>query len=60
MTDFKVGEKTFLETAGGSTPQGRYGKEQDMVATALFLSGIGSAYITGALIPLDGGVTLGS
>ena len=24
------------------------------------LSGIGSAYITGALIPLDGGVTLGS
>ena len=59
MTDFIVGEETFLDYAGNSTPLGRSGKEEDMIATSLFLSGKGSAYITGALIPLDGGVTLG-
>ena len=59
MTNFKVGNKTFLEVAGESTPQGRPGTENDMIATALFLSSIGSSYITGALIPLDGGTTLG-
>ena len=59
MTDFMVGEETFLDYAGNSTPLGRSGKEEDMIATSLFLSGKGSAYITGALIPLDGGVTLG-
>ncbi|SVC59176.1 uncharacterized protein METZ01_LOCUS312030 [marine metagenome] len=60
MTNFKVGDKTFLEYAGESTPQGRSGTEKDMIATALFLSSIGSSYITGALIPLDGGTTLGT
>ena len=59
MTNFMVGEETFLESAGRSTPQGRSGKEGDMIATSLFLSSKGSSYITGALIPLDGGITLG-
>jgi NAD(P)-dependent dehydrogenase (short-subunit alcohol dehydrogenase family) len=39
-----------------SSPLGRIGRSDDMAGVAVFLSGRGSAYITGAVIPVDGGI----
>jgi NAD(P)-dependent dehydrogenase (short-subunit alcohol dehydrogenase family) len=49
-----------LETRGdeiaASAPLRRIGRPDDMAGIAVFLSGRGSAYITGAIIPVDGGI----
>lgn len=37
-------------------PAGRWGTPEDVCGTALFLSSSASDYVTGALIPVDGGV----
>ena len=39
-----------------ASPLGRIGRADDMAGVAVFLSGRGSAYITGAVIPVDGGI----
>ncbi len=39
-----------------ASPLGRIGRPDDMAGVAVFLSGRGSAYITGAVIPVDGGI----
>jgi NAD(P)-dependent dehydrogenase (short-subunit alcohol dehydrogenase family) len=39
-----------------STPLRRIGRPDDMAGVAVFLSGRGAAYITGAIIPVDGGI----
>jgi NAD(P)-dependent dehydrogenase (short-subunit alcohol dehydrogenase family) len=38
-------------------PLGRFGRPAEIGATAIFLAGRGGAYITGALIPVDGGLS---
>ena len=38
------------------SPLGRIGRPDDMAGVAIFLSGRGSAYVTGAVIPVDGGI----
>lgn len=40
-----------------SNPRGRIGTPEDMAGTAIFLSSRASAYITGVVIPVDGGIT---
>ncbi|WP_431972014.1 SDR family oxidoreductase [Nocardia sp. bgisy134] len=49
-----------LEEAGDklaeASPVGRIGEPADIAATAVFLSSIASNFITGAVIPLDGGL----
>jgi NAD(P)-dependent dehydrogenase (short-subunit alcohol dehydrogenase family) len=40
-----------------AVPLGRMGSLKDIAATALFLASPAAAYITGAVIPVDGGVT---
>jgi NAD(P)-dependent dehydrogenase (short-subunit alcohol dehydrogenase family) len=37
------------------TPMGRFGTPDDLVGTLLFLCGDGSKFITGTVIPIDGG-----
>ena len=37
------------------TPMGRYGKPEDLVSTTLFLCQDASSFITGVVIPIDGG-----
>ena len=54
----KVPEKNremFLERI----PAGRFGSPEDIAATHMFLCSEGAAYITGQLIPIDGGLSIG-
>ena len=40
-------------------PLGRYGAVEDIAETVLWLTGPGAAYVTGAVIPVDGGLGMG-
>jgi 3-oxoacyl-[acyl-carrier protein] reductase len=40
-------------------PLGRYGSTEDIARTVSFLAGPGGAYISGAVIPVDGGMGMG-
>jgi NAD(P)-dependent dehydrogenase (short-subunit alcohol dehydrogenase family) len=44
------------ERIEASSPLGRMGRPDDVAATAVFLCGRGSGYITGAVVPVDGGI----
>ena len=46
----------FGDAIAAATPLGRIGRPDDMAGGAVFLSGRGGAYVTGAVIPVDGGV----
>jgi NAD(P)-dependent dehydrogenase (short-subunit alcohol dehydrogenase family) len=50
----------YLATQGeriaGESPLGRIVRPDDMACVAIFLSGRGGAYVTGAVIPVDGGI----
>ncbi|WP_026753603.1 SDR family oxidoreductase [Sediminibacter sp. Hel_I_10] len=37
------------------TPMGRYGKPEDLIGTTLWLCGEGSKFVTGVVVPIDGG-----
>ena len=41
----------------GTTPMGRIGKPGELAPTVLFLASEGASYITGQVIPIDGGRT---
>lgn len=49
--------ETMGETIRGEVPLGRLGNAQDAAGIAIFLASRAAAYITGAIIPVDGGVT---
>lgn len=42
----------------GAVPMGRLGTSEDMAGVILYLSSKASCYVTGALIPVDGGVLI--
>ena len=46
----------FGDQIAAESPLGRIGRPDDMAGVAIFLSGRGSAYVTGAVIPVDGGI----
>ncbi len=46
---------TFGDEIVADTPLGRIGRPEDMAGAVLFLSGRGGAYLTGAIIPVEGG-----
>jgi 3-oxoacyl-[acyl-carrier protein] reductase len=43
----------------GAVPLGRYGSADEVAGTVAFLAGPDAAYITGAVIPVDGGLGMG-
>lgn len=56
MTAFATGSQEKADVTGKSVPLGRIGKADDIAAATLYLCGPGGAYVTGAVLPIDGGV----
>jgi NAD(P)-dependent dehydrogenase (short-subunit alcohol dehydrogenase family) len=54
-TDFLASVEAQL---GARQPMGRFGKAEDIADVALFLASDLSRYVSGALIPVDGGATI--
>jgi 3-oxoacyl-[acyl-carrier protein] reductase len=47
------------DTIKTQVPLGRYGSPDEIAQTVLWLTGDGAAYVTGAVIPVDGGLGMG-
>ena len=56
MTRF-IFESLPEDQVAGTIPMGRHGEPEDMAGTAIFLSSRAGSYLTGAVIPVDGGVS---
>ena len=57
MTAFALASEEARRHAVAAIPMGRLGTPADLAGTLLFLCGRGGAYTTGAIIPLDGGMS---
>ena len=55
MTAFATASDEQAAFVGSRVPLGRIGAPSDIAAATLFLCGPGGAYVTGAILPLDGG-----
>jgi NAD(P)-dependent dehydrogenase (short-subunit alcohol dehydrogenase family) len=56
LTDETTGELTPRgSTIIGHTPMGRFGKPEDLFGTVLWLLSPASAFVTGIIVPVDGG-----
>ncbi|MDV3126526.1 SDR family oxidoreductase [Mycobacterium sp. 21AC1] len=44
------------EVIAASAPLGRIGRDDDMAGVAVFLAGRAGAYLTGTIVPVDGGI----
>lgn len=58
MTAFALGEEETRRQASATVPVGRIGEPQDIAATILYLCGASGNFVTGAVVPLDGGMTV--
>jgi NAD(P)-dependent dehydrogenase (short-subunit alcohol dehydrogenase family) len=55
MTSFVAEAENGQAKIGAKIPLGRMGRAEDIAGTVLYLSGLGGAYITGAILPVSGG-----
>lgn len=56
MTAFATATDEQAEHVGRGVPLGRIGSPEDIAGATLYLCGRGGSYITGAILPLDGGI----
>ena len=49
--------RNFGDSIAASSPLNRIGRPDDMAGTAIFLASRAGAYVTGAVIPVDGGIS---
>ena len=56
MTAFATATDEQAEHVGKGVPLGRIGSPQDIAGATLYLCGKGGSYVTGAVLPLDGGI----
>ncbi len=52
--------QSALDYFAGTTPLGRVGQPRDIARVALFLASPMGAWVTGAIVPADGGLSLGT
>jgi NAD(P)-dependent dehydrogenase (short-subunit alcohol dehydrogenase family) len=57
MTNFFLGTQEQRDAVGQAVPLGRIGAPDDIAGTTIFLASRAGAYLTGTVIPLDGGIT---
>ncbi len=56
LTDEKTGEPTKRgKSIIGHTPMGRYGNPDDLIGTIVWLLSDASAFVSGIVVPIDGG-----
>jgi len=58
MTKFAIGEDSGAKRVGVRVPLGRVGRPEDIAACVQFLCGAGGSYVTGAIIPVSGGINV--
>ena len=58
MTAFATGDEEKRERVGAQVPLGRVGRPEDIAAALLYLCGPGGAYVTGAILPVSGGINV--
>jgi NAD(P)-dependent dehydrogenase (short-subunit alcohol dehydrogenase family) len=57
MTRFAIGDEAGAARGAASVPMQRLGRPDDLAGALLFLTGRGGAYTSGAVIPVDGGIS---
>lgn len=58
MTRFATGDPERAAQVGANIPLGRIGCAEDLAAATLYLCGRGGGYISGAILPVDGGMSV--
>ena len=58
MTQFALGDEKGAERGASAVPMRRLGRPEDIAGAILFLTGRGGAYTTGAILPVDGGLSV--
>ena len=58
MTAPLIADPARRDAIAARTPLGRWGKPQDIAGAALFLASPAAAYITGVVLPVDGGYSV--
>lgn len=56
MTAFATADEDTRAKVGDDVPLGRVGREEDIAGCMQFLCGRGGSYITGAILPVSGGI----
>ncbi|MDQ8045249.1 MAG: SDR family oxidoreductase [Solirubrobacteraceae bacterium] len=56
MTAFMLASSEGRDAVASTVPLGRIGEDDDIVGTTLFLASRAGRYLTGTVIPLDGGI----
>ncbi|MEM8577927.1 MAG: SDR family NAD(P)-dependent oxidoreductase [Pseudomonadota bacterium] len=56
MTAFATADEGMREKVGHDVPLGRVGRDEDIAACMQFLCGKGGSFITGAILPVSGGI----
>ncbi len=58
MTEFATGDEATRDKVGQAVPLGRVGQPDDIAGCMLFLCGRAGSYVTGAVIPVSGGINV--
>ena len=58
MTRFALGDEAGAARGAKAVPMERLGRPEDIAGTLLFLTGKGGAYTSGAIVPVDGGLSI--
>ena len=58
MTDFAIGDSKGTMRVSKRVPLNRIGQTDDIAASIQFLCGKGGSYVTGAILPISGGINV--
>lgn len=58
MTAFATAREDQVDRVGAGVPLGRIGQPNDVAGAAIYLCSRAGAYITGAILPIDGGMSV--